>query len=522
VGLEFVMLTRSFLPTFLAHLFLQLSAKLTEKELEINQLSAKQQSEEDGEKLKSLGSTRLRLQSKEREVVELEAKLSETKKEWSQALGNEEKMKSALEEQLSKFQKRWSEFTSALDGDVIVSSENETTDVPSLAEQVSQAKRIVELQHKLCQALENVRQAESARLSLGEALDMNLQLQSELEEIKSKYAALQASRTVSVPRPTDVSPNPESGVTGAVVPMSSTPTEKPSTESSSKFEKMHRDYRRARKELAAMTQSKEAAKAKLERSEKERESLIDTNSRLLRQSTEKDEMNAKSLATILHLKSLTEQQALERENLEQQVNSASQLALSARLATNAKERLSEEVVKERQDLEGRFEILEKEHAQTKAELAKIALDFSEGSGTMTSLSTQLSNALKRSEDLVAENTAKADEMRKLVESAEAAERVAREANDKLNMVLKSPTSGGDVASVVSAFTVGQLTTQISVLKGRLACPVCHYRDKECIIMRCRHMHCKQCVDERISNRSRKCPTCNNKFSEKDVEDVWLS
>jgi hypothetical protein len=178
------MLTRSFLPTFLAHLFLQLSAKLTEKELEINQLSAKQQSEEDGEKLKSLGSTRLRLQSKEREVVELEAKLSETKKEWSQALGNEEKMKSALEEQLSKFQKRWSEFTSALDGDVIVSSENETTDVPSLAEQVSQAKRIVELQHKLCQALENVRQAESARLSLGEALDMNLQLQSELEEIK--------------------------------------------------------------------------------------------------------------------------------------------------------------------------------------------------------------------------------------------------------------------------------------------------------------------------------------------------
>ena len=41
-------------------------------------------------------------------------------------------------------------------------------------------------------------------------------------------------------------------------------------------------------------------------------------------------------------------------------------------------------------------------------------------------------------------------------------------------------------------------------------------------MRCRHMHCKQCVDERISNRSRKCPTCNNKFSDKDVEDVWLN
>jgi E3 ubiquitin-protein ligase BRE1 len=72
------------------------------------------------------------------------------------------------------------------------------------------------------------------------------------------------------------------------------------------------------------------------------------------------------------------------------------------------------------------------------------------------------------------------------------------------------------------FSVEQLQTQVKFLKNRLGCPVCHYRDKECIIMRCRHMHCKQCVEERVSNRSRKCPTCNLKFSENDVQDVWLN
>jgi E3 ubiquitin-protein ligase BRE1 len=73
---------------------------------------------------------------------------------------------------------------------------------------------------------------------------------------------------------------------------------------------------------------------------------MQTNARLLKQSTEKDDMNAKSLSTILHLKHLTEQLTKEKENLEQQAKIAGQLALSARLTANAKERVAEEVSKE--------------------------------------------------------------------------------------------------------------------------------------------------------------------------------
>jgi E3 ubiquitin-protein ligase BRE1 len=116
-----------------------------------------------------------------------------------------------------------------------------------------------------------------------------------------------------------------------------------------------------------------------------------------------------------------------------------------------------------------------------------------------------------------------------------AERECRDAQEKLaNVVLKTSKDGsgeggrGDGTSTSasstssSSFTVEQLQTQVSVLKNRLTCPVCHYRDKECIILRCRHMHCKPCVDERVSNRSRKCPTCNIKFAENEVETIFLS
>ena len=55
----------------------------------------------------------------------------------------------------------------------------------------------MQLQHKLSQALENVRKAESTRENLKVALSMNASLQSKLDEVKAKYAAVQASRSSS-------------------------------------------------------------------------------------------------------------------------------------------------------------------------------------------------------------------------------------------------------------------------------------------------------------------------------------
>jgi len=489
--------------------------------------------------LESLESTLLQLKNSQASVADLQTKLAKTEEKWAQALGNEKATLSALDELIGKFNKRWAEVTEQSDGNIdggetgtaidlsIDNLDSKIAAAPLDATQRVQTKQVATLQHKLDQALENVRQAETTRENLKEALVMNGSLQSKLDEVKAKYAAVQAARSTNSAN--NGRPDSSATETASKEKDASSSKEKESAEhkgeSSSRSDKLHRDYRRARKELAAMTASKEAAKAKFERAEKERESLMESNVRLLKQIGEKDEMNAKSLSTILHLKSMTEKLTAERDNLEQQAKAASQLALAARLATNAKEKVSEEILKEKKALEERIGELEKQYGSAQAELHRISSEWSEASGKMAVKESELTNALKRCDELVSENEQKREEIRKLVDVVGKANRDANAAKDRLKQAVDSGSVAGDIGSgslsAGGSFSVDQLKTQISVLKNRLACPVCHYRDKECIILRCRHMHCKQCVDERISNRSRKCPTCNVKFSENEVGDVWL-
>jgi E3 ubiquitin-protein ligase BRE1 len=78
----------------------------------------------------------------------------------------------------------------------------------------------------------------------------------------------------------------------------------------------------------------------LQRAEKERDNLMKTSMPLLKQSTEKDDMNAKSLSTILHLKSLMEQYDQGKVIREQEAKSVEQISLAAHLAANAKDHTS--------------------------------------------------------------------------------------------------------------------------------------------------------------------------------------
>ncbi len=463
--------------------------------------------------MQSFEATRASLKLKEKQVLELEKQLERTREKWAQALGNEKSAIASIEEQLTKFEKRWSELAE----NTGVDGETTNGDLPGiLPSKIVKAETIAELEHKLSQALENVRQSETIRCTLAESLELNHELQSKLEDFKSKYAALQGkSDNGTPPEKSEVMPWSSEGDVNAEETSSMDKVEK------EKYEREYKNHRKARKEISTLNSKMDSLKGKLERAEKDRDSILATNSRLLQQITEKDEMNAKSLSTILHLKSLTEQLKLENDNLEQQAKSASQLALAARLASNAKARVSEEMIKERELLEEKLSLSEKETTRIKNDLNKLSNDLSEGSGKVSALQSKFENSVKRCNELVSELEAKDEEIRKLLDSLHQTEREAHSTKENLNKIMQS-SAGGDVRVGASSFTVDQLNTQISVLKDRLACPVCHYRDKECIIMRCRHMHCKQCVDERISNRSRKCPTCNNKFSEKDVEDVWLS
>lgn len=58
--------------------------------------------------------------------------------------------------------------------------------------------------------------------------------------------------------------------------------------------------------------------------------------------------------------------------------------------------------------------------------------------------------------------------------------------------------------------------------GMLRCSVCKDRFKSVAITRCFHLFCKECIDENLRNRQRKCPACGEKFGQDDVTNIFFT
>ena len=58
--------------------------------------------------------------------------------------------------------------------------------------------------------------------------------------------------------------------------------------------------------------------------------------------------------------------------------------------------------------------------------------------------------------------------------------------------------------------------------GMLRCSVCKDRFKSAAITRCFHLFCKECIDENLRNRHRKCPACGEKFGQDDVRNIFFT
>jgi E3 ubiquitin-protein ligase BRE1 len=248
-----------------------------------------------------------------------------------------------------------------------------------------------------------------------------------------------------------------------------------------------------------------------------------TNARLLKQSSDKDDMNAKSLSTILHLKQRNEE--LEKENaiIKQKEQAAQQLSLAARLASNAKERVGEEAVKEKevrvnardsllahhwlslslthylsfavnisQLLDETIKLLQQECQLLRKEREQIEALLAQSKEKVASIEKDLDAARTRCDDLVSESNRKEEEKKQMMESLAV---VKKEAMESAMKVAASIAGRSDTAA--PAFTMEQMTTQVKYLSSRIHCPVCNVREKNCILLRCRHMFCQQCVDVNI-------------------------
>eukprot|EP00581_Thalassiosira_minuscula_P019716 CAMPEP_0183726420 /NCGR_PEP_ID=MMETSP0737-20130205/23121_1 /TAXON_ID=385413 /ORGANISM="Thalassiosira miniscula, Strain CCMP1093" /LENGTH=997 /DNA_ID=CAMNT_0025957749 /DNA_START=275 /DNA_END=3265 /DNA_ORIENTATION=- len=452
-----------------------------------------------------------KLGASERKVKELEAAHEKIMEKWSVMRGDLELAKKTLAEMEEKHGRRWSELISQFSEsehtgalkEESSDSNNGNTDI------FSNAKKTAELESKLQQTMEAVSRMETLRATLADAYKMNEQLQSKLEDLRNKNAKMVAEKVAAREKSKEAESNDSSPHSSSKRSSSGGSSGDPT------IDKLQRDYRRARKEVSAAVLSKDQAKLKQERAERERDALMKTNARLLKQSSDKDDMNAKSLSTILHLKQRNEE--LEKENaiIQQKAKAAQQLSLAARLASNAKDRVGEEALKEKEALDETVKQLQKECQSLRSEKDEMEALLAHSKEKATSIMEDLESARARCDDLVSESNRKEEEKKQMMERLAVAKKEASESAIKAASV-----TGSSEKSSSSTFTMEQMTTQVKYLSGRINCPVCNVREKKCILLRCRHMFCQQCVDVNIKNRSRKCPACAQRFDMKDVAEIW--
>lgn len=65
------------------------------------------------------------------------------------------------------------------------------------------------------------------------------------------------------------------------------------------------------------------------------------------------------------------------------------------------------------------------------------------------------------------------------------------------------------------------TEEEEMLRNLVLCSVCRSNFKNTILKGCGHVFCNECVDNRLANRMRKCPSCNKAFDRSDAMPAHL-
>ncbi|ODM20387.1 E3 ubiquitin-protein ligase bre1 [Aspergillus cristatus] len=70
-------------------------------------------------------------------------------------------------------------------------------------------------------------------------------------------------------------------------------------------------------------------------------------------------------------------------------------------------------------------------------------------------------------------------------------------------------------------SLGNSSSEYEMLRTLAICTVCRRNFKNTAIKTCGHVFCKECVEERLTSRSRKCPNCNKSFGNNDYMHITL-
>jgi len=90
-----------------------------------------------------------------------------------------------------------------------------------------------------------------------------------------------------------------------------------------------------------------------------------------------------------------------------------------------------------------------------------------------------------------------------------------EVNRELNKLRNKKDSDSAVATASG-------NTMLSITLGMLHCPVCKLRYKGVVLNKCFHLFCKECIEDVMQKKTKKCPTCGEKINKDDIKTVFFT
>lgn len=101
------------------------------------------------------------------------------------------------------------------------------------------------------------------------------------------------------------------------------------------------------------------------------------------------------------------------------------------------------------------------------------------------------------------------------------DKIEREKESNKITMLMSKIAENNLHNSTSSTQTDEMK-MLEMTLNMLRCSVCKDRFKQVIITKCYHLFCKECINENLKNRNRKCPACGEKFGQDDVKLVYFA
>jgi E3 ubiquitin-protein ligase BRE1 len=271
-----------------------------------------------------------------------------------------------------------------------------------------------------------------------------------------------------------------------------------------RLEKMNRELSRSKE---AQDEGEKLLLAEMDEISKSVEELQEQNERLLQQVEEKYETSSMLVKEKLRTRKL--QQKMTEENgilqekcmrLAEKVDAQSNLLRSTEIRLRSLQDMNNRLQEDVRQCQSSLEVFKKTSRED-------AFKLQEMQDRHQTVQTSVEDLKNESLDRKLRLEEKELLCRQLGEERDTLQR-------KLDRTSKLATSKSSVKDEV-------VEEEMKELRRQLQCDVCKDRRKSCIVSKCWHMFCRECIDHSLQARRRICPACARSIARTEVHDIFL-